>query len=95
MGEADDVGTGLAQAALEGESLGVVGKRNETVLAVGVIAHEDGEFAAGGKDTGAIADERLIAVEERRERRGARQVPPIGGVELLPPVRRVYPDEVE
>ena len=86
MAEADDVGAVLPESGGEGEPLGVVDQRDEPGLAVAVIAHQDGQLAAGFQGAGAVADELAVAPEEMLERRRSRQVAGIVGVELLPPV---------
>jgi hypothetical protein len=48
VAEADDVGRVLLQAALEGNPLGVEDEGDEARLAIMVIAHQNGELAAGG-----------------------------------------------
>ncbi len=47
VAEADDVGAVLLQPGIEGQSLGVVDQRHVAGLAVAVVAHEDGQLAAG------------------------------------------------
>ena len=53
----------------EGEALGVVDQRDESGLAVVVIAHQDGQLAAGFEGTGTVADELAVAPQEMLERR--------------------------
>lgn len=38
MTEADDVGTGLMQASLEGQPLGVIGEGGEARLTIAIVA---------------------------------------------------------
>src|SRR6266545_7806605 len=95
MAEADDVGPVLAQPAREGKPLGVKGEGDEPGLAVAVIAHQEGQLAACLESAGAVADELAVAAEKLLQRRGAGQVTRVVGVELLPPVGRVCPDEIE
>jgi len=52
----------------------MVSEGNETGFTVAIIADEDCEFSAGGKDARAIVDEGGIAFKERGQRWGARQV---------------------
>lgn len=63
MNEADDVGAALAKSGSMGKPFGMVGQRHIPILAVGVVAHENGKFALFGQDTGAVADEGRIALD--------------------------------
>ena len=85
----------LLEAALEGKPLGVIGEGDEAGFAVAVVAHQHGHDAAGLQDVAAMAEQQRVALQERVQRRRARQVARIVGVELLPPVGRMQPDEVE
>lgn len=47
VAEADDVGAALDEAAIKGDAFGVIGEGHESGFAVAVVAHENGELAAG------------------------------------------------
>ena len=69
VAEADDVGAVLGKPGSEGEALGVKDERDVSGIAVGIIAHEDGELAAGFEARGTVADELAVSAQEMLERR--------------------------
>src|SRR5579884_2058730 len=93
--EPDNVGSVLTKAGGESEPLRVVGQGHKPDLLVAVIAHEDHQFASGLQTAGTVTNELAVAAQERLQGRSAGQVAGVVGVELLPPVGRVCPDEVE
>src|SRR4051812_22578049 len=94
MGKADDLRAGLFQADAEAQSLRVVDERAKSFPAVTVIAHQDGELAAWRERLRAVADELLVTVEKVAERRSRAHVAQVIRVDLLPPLRRMNPNEV-
>src|SRR5207237_42428 len=95
MREADDVGAALPQSHLEAEPLRVVHERAEALVSVAVVAHEDGKLPSGPKHRRAVADDCGVAVEERGQGRRVAEVARVARIALLPPVRRMQPDELE
>src|SRR5579884_162571 len=95
VAEPDNVGAVLAEANRESEPLRVEGEGDKPGLSVAVIAHEDRELAGGLQSAGTVPNELAVAAEERLQGWSAGEVAGIVGVELLPPVGRVCPDEVE
>ena len=93
--ESDDVGPMLFQTTGERDLLGVVRQRDESFVAVGVIAHQDGQLSAGYQRAHTVFDEKLIPLKKGIERRSPRQVAWVIRVKLLPPVRRMYPAKLE
>jgi hypothetical protein len=61
--ETDNVGATLPKARLEAEPLRVVGERHEVRLSVAVVAHQDGELAAGFEHVPAIPQQFFVNVQ--------------------------------
>jgi hypothetical protein len=57
VSEPDDARAGLAKAQIERQLLGVVSQRNESHIAVDVIAHENCQLAAGHEDAGTVGNQ--------------------------------------
>ena len=86
---------GTSKSDTKGEPLGVPGQRHKSRFAVAVVTHQDGKPSAGLQGAGAVADELAIAAEEVLQRGRAEEIAGVVGVEFLPPVGRVRPDEIE
>src|SRR5258708_3778158 len=61
VAETDDVGAVLNQPGRERQPLAVVNQRDLPGLAVGIVAHEDGELAAAFQASGTVADELAVS----------------------------------
>src|ERR1700677_4262289 len=64
MRKSHDVRAVLAKSGIEGKALGVVDQRQEACLAVGVVAHQDGELAAWCKSVRTVAKELAVTDKE-------------------------------
>src|SRR5579871_508988 len=95
VAEPDNVGAVLAEASGESEPLRVVRQGHKPGLFVAVIAHQDCELPGGLEGTGTVSDELAVTPKERLQRRSAGEIAGIVCIQLLPPVGRVCPDEVE
>ena len=58
--EPDDVGAVLRQPGGKGEPLGVLDQRHEPGVAIGVVAHQHGQFAARFQRRLAVAEEHAV-----------------------------------
>ena len=95
MREPDDVRAWLTESGLKTEPFRVVCERYESRVAVRVIAHEDGQLPAGSENRRTVLDELLIPIQKVREVRSRAHVPSVIRVDLLTPVGRMDPDEIE
>ncbi len=59
---AGTMGRGIAQVFAQSGYEVMVGKRDKADLAVGVVADEDGQLAAGGQHVATVAEERRVTI---------------------------------
>jgi hypothetical protein len=60
VAEPDDVGAVLSKATGKRQPLGVKGEGDKAILAVAIVAHEDGELAVWLQGLGTVAKELAI-----------------------------------